>query len=393
MYSLALPQDAHNCELNFDKDASFFAVYDGHGGPEIAIYCSKYLPEFLKNTEAYTRGDFEQALRDAFLGFDAKLLAGDVIEELKVLAGDKYGYGEDDGADSDSDEDLAELKQEGGMPIEAVLSKYRSMVKNSPLERVKGEEVGGSSSGGGGGSGSSSSSSTAFKPHSPCLRAKKQSVISTSNGDTEQKPSGSCEEAVTSSSSSAKTATDNGDEEQVAASKPMESPDSSSADAKIGNSDAEMAAVEPSSGGSSTANDASAAATGSSSSSTTVAPTESTTANDVSSSSSNAAAVATALSSSADVEAAGSSSATAATASSAVNGESSSSSSSGGISSTNVERAAKRVALSLSKPTAEDSDDSDEDDKDMTYSENNSTDSEEKLDDEVSNGIEGNRGG
>lgn len=355
--------------MNFDKDASFFAVYDGHGGPEIALYCSKYLPKFLKATEAYARGDFEQALRDAFLGFDTKLLAGDVIEELKVLAGDKYGYGEDDGADSDSDEDLAELKQEGGMPIEAVLSKYRSMVKNSPLDRVKGEEVGGSSSGGAGGSGSgSSSSSTAFKPHSPCLRAKKQSAISTSNGDAAEKPSGSCEEAVSSSSSSAKAATDNG------ASK--ESPDSSSTDATIGNSDAET--IE--------ATGSSLSATGSTASEV-VAPTESTTANDVSSSSSTAAAAA-ALSSSADVEAGGSSSATPApapaAASSAVNGETSSSSSSGGISSTNAERAAKRVALSLSKPTAEDSDESDEDEKDMTYSENNSTDSEEKLDEEVS---------
>lgn len=354
--------------MNFDKDASFFAVYDGHGGPEIALYCSKYLPKFLKATEAYARGDFEQALRDAFLGFDSKLLAGDVIEELKVLAGDKYGYGEDDGADSDSDEDLAELKQEGGMPIEAVLSKYRSMVKNSPLDRVKGEEVGGSSSGGAGGSGSgSSSSSTAFKPHSPCLRAKKQSAISTSNGDAAEKPSGSCEEAVSSSSSSAKAATDNG------ASK--ESPDSSSTDATIGNSDAET--IE--------ATGSSLSATGSTASEV-VAPTESTTANDVSSSSSTAAAAA--LSSSADVEAGGSSSATQApapaAASSAVNGDTSSSSSSGGISSTNAERAAKRVALSLSKPTAEDSDESDEDEKDMTYSENNSTDSEEKLDEEVS---------
>lgn len=27
-------QDAHNTILNYDKDTSFFAVYDGHGGEE-----------------------------------------------------------------------------------------------------------------------------------------------------------------------------------------------------------------------------------------------------------------------------------------------------------------------------------------------------------------------
>lgn len=315
--------------MNFDKDASFFAVYDGHGGPEIALYCSKLLPAFLKTTDAYKRGDFEQALKDAFLGFDSKLLGPDVIEELKVLAGDKYGYGEEDG-DEDSDEDLAELKQEGGMPIEEVLTKYRNIMKN-PLARIKDEEPGGSA----GGSGSS------FKPHSPCLRGKRQALTSTENGNgEEQKPSASNgeEEAVSSSSVAAKaeaegtaaaaSSSSSAAEEDAkpTASKPMESPDSSSTDAnKVGNSEAVAGESSSSSKGP----------------------------NDVSSSSSNSVVEAGAASS----------------AGSSANGES--------PSSTNVERAAKRVALALSDATPEDSDDSDEDDKDMTYDENDSTDDEE----------------
>lgn len=30
-------EDAHNCILDFDKDCSLFAVYDGHGGSEVNI--------------------------------------------------------------------------------------------------------------------------------------------------------------------------------------------------------------------------------------------------------------------------------------------------------------------------------------------------------------------
>lgn len=333
--------------LNFDKDSSFFAVYDGHGGPEIALYCSEHLPAFLKSTEAYARGDFEQALKDAFLGFDSKLLGPDVIEQLKVLAGDKYGYGEEDG-EEDSDEDLAELKQEGGMPIEAVLTKYRDMMKNHPVARLKDEEPGGSAG----------SSSSGFKPHSPCLRGKKQALTGgTENGaSSSEKPSGSTgdeDEAVSSSSAkveegvaaAAASTTDGEEAEKPTVSKPMESPDSSSTD-KVGNSDTASA------GGSSSASPKG---------------------NDVSSSSSNSVTEV--------VEAGGSSGssapAAAAGGSSSVNGGDST----GSISSTNVERAAKRVALALSQPTAStpaDSDDSEEDEKDMTYDENCSTDDDDE---------------
>lgn len=84
-------QDAHNCLLDFDKTASLFAVYDGHGGHEVAEYCSKYLPDFIKQTENYIKGDFEQALKDAFLAFDENLATPEVIEVLKKIASGKEG--------------------------------------------------------------------------------------------------------------------------------------------------------------------------------------------------------------------------------------------------------------------------------------------------------------
>ncbi|KAL4705759.1 hypothetical protein ACJJTC_006540 [Scirpophaga incertulas] len=66
-------EDAHNTILDFDVNTSLFAVYDGHGGAEVATYCSKNLPKYIKDTEAYKNGDLVKALEDAFMGFDATI--------------------------------------------------------------------------------------------------------------------------------------------------------------------------------------------------------------------------------------------------------------------------------------------------------------------------------
>lgn len=84
-----VPQDAHNSILNFDKDAHLFAVYDGHGGHEVSAYTALKLPDFIKETEAYKKGNFSQALTDAFLGFDATLTKAEVVNILKQIAGTK----------------------------------------------------------------------------------------------------------------------------------------------------------------------------------------------------------------------------------------------------------------------------------------------------------------
>ena len=66
-------------------------MYDGHGGHEVAAYCADHLPDFLKNTEAYQKGDFEKALIDAYLGFDLLLTKPDVVKVLHTIAG-KFFY-------------------------------------------------------------------------------------------------------------------------------------------------------------------------------------------------------------------------------------------------------------------------------------------------------------
>ena len=53
-------QDAHNAILNFDERTSLFAVYDGHGGHEVAEYTAKKLPSFIKNNDDYINGNIEK---------------------------------------------------------------------------------------------------------------------------------------------------------------------------------------------------------------------------------------------------------------------------------------------------------------------------------------------
>ena len=63
-----------------------FAVYDGHGGAEVATYCSQKLPDYIRACEAYEKGDLEEALKQAFLDLDSSLTKEEVVAELYKLA-------------------------------------------------------------------------------------------------------------------------------------------------------------------------------------------------------------------------------------------------------------------------------------------------------------------
>lgn len=106
-----------------------FAVFDGHGGSEVALYCSQKLPTFLKEVTAYKRGEYEQALKDTFIGFDATLVNDDVIEELKKLMPDDKVDETDTDEEADEDEEnLNELCNEGRMPLNELLQKLKDPI-------------------------------------------------------------------------------------------------------------------------------------------------------------------------------------------------------------------------------------------------------------------------
>lgn len=113
--------------MNYDDCVAFFAVYDGHGGSEVAEYCASKLPEFLKNTESYKGGNFELALKDAFIGFDNTLLKEAVIADLKLLAKKNPDWsGSEEDEDDETAEDINDLYEESKMPLDKVLDKYKN---------------------------------------------------------------------------------------------------------------------------------------------------------------------------------------------------------------------------------------------------------------------------
>lgn len=120
-------EDAHNCIPNYDENTSLFAVYDGHGGAEVAEYCSMHLPNFIKSSNMYKAGNIAQALEDAFLDFDVNLVKEDVLQNLKQMAGVTNDT-------EDSENEVNFLYEEAHMPLEELLARYhKSSIENQQL--------------------------------------------------------------------------------------------------------------------------------------------------------------------------------------------------------------------------------------------------------------------
>ena len=71
-------------------------------GAEVAKYCEKHFPEFIKLLIESQKGnkdaDIEKIIKSAFLAFDATLTQEEVISELKELSGkDDVDEEEDEG--------------------------------------------------------------------------------------------------------------------------------------------------------------------------------------------------------------------------------------------------------------------------------------------------------
>lgn len=152
LYPTIKLQDAHNCLLDFDKDASLFAVYDGHGGQEVAQYASDLFPNFLKTVEAYKKDNMKEALIDAFLGFDNTIVTPEGVEILKGLVATDNSIADE----SDEEENVNHLFEEANMPIELVIEKYTSNLKCNAKNMQKDHMK---------------------KPSSPCLKAQKSDDV------------------------------------------------------------------------------------------------------------------------------------------------------------------------------------------------------------------------
>ena len=82
-------EDADIADANFDKHTSLFAVFDGHGGSEVAKFCGKYFPIELRENASYKKKDYKKALEETFLKMDELLLSEKGPEMLKEFRNDQ----------------------------------------------------------------------------------------------------------------------------------------------------------------------------------------------------------------------------------------------------------------------------------------------------------------
>ncbi|XP_053722725.1 protein phosphatase 1G isoform X1 [Synchiropus splendidus] len=137
-------EDSHNCNPDFDEDTAMFSVYDGHGGEEVALYCSKYLPDIIKEQKTYKDGKLQKALEDAFLAIDSRMTTEDVIKELTQIAGRPTDDGPAEKVADEDDldtEEAALLHEEATMTIEELLVRY-GQNRNAAAKKASGEKSG-----------------------------------------------------------------------------------------------------------------------------------------------------------------------------------------------------------------------------------------------------------
>lgn len=86
-------EDAHITHPNFDKGIHLFAVFDGHGGQEIALYSEKNFGKLLKNNKYYQRGAYSDALKSTFLELDQEMRTPEGQKKLRELSGKDSNFG------------------------------------------------------------------------------------------------------------------------------------------------------------------------------------------------------------------------------------------------------------------------------------------------------------
>ena len=80
-------EDAHITDINFDNGISLFAVFDGHGGPEVAKFCAEYFGKELKSNTNYQNKNYKKALEENFLRMDEILMSDEghnILKKFKV---------------------------------------------------------------------------------------------------------------------------------------------------------------------------------------------------------------------------------------------------------------------------------------------------------------------
>ncbi len=66
-------EDDHILMPCFKDEVALFAIFDGHGGPEVAKYCSLKFASFLKQNDNFQQENYKKSLEEIFLKIDENL--------------------------------------------------------------------------------------------------------------------------------------------------------------------------------------------------------------------------------------------------------------------------------------------------------------------------------
>lgn len=149
-------EDAHiaipNLETQYDvpEGTSMYAVFDGHGGKEVSIFCARHFVKTLTDLDYFKKGMYKEALIEAFHKIDEMLVdpiykaelnqlsgssANDLLSRLKIPATD------DDERDDSEEEKEDDLKTDE--EIEALRLSKNSLYDEFRTDVDEDIEVGG----------------------------------------------------------------------------------------------------------------------------------------------------------------------------------------------------------------------------------------------------------
>ena len=76
-------EDAHTIMLSMPDDpkASFFAVFDGHGGAKVANYAAENLYKCLCTHQLYQNEQIEEAFKSVFIEFDEMMFSDEKMRD------------------------------------------------------------------------------------------------------------------------------------------------------------------------------------------------------------------------------------------------------------------------------------------------------------------------
>lgn len=76
-------EDSHSVllEVPDDKTATYFGVFDGHGGSAVSMYASRHLHKRILEQHSYKEGDYKRAIEEGYLALDAEMLHDERIGE------------------------------------------------------------------------------------------------------------------------------------------------------------------------------------------------------------------------------------------------------------------------------------------------------------------------